>query len=704
MNEHPRNVLIVLPHAVIVPGGRNPRTRFDAGKHEEMKANLRARGFDPGISHLLVRPHPVYSDKYEIVCGERRWRGAGELIAEGKLTPEVPAFIKEMGDGEMLEIQMIENLQRDDLTPLDEAQGLRMMLDLIDEGGKPVHTIKSLAQKIGRSEMHVHGRLAICKLRGTTAGEALEAGELTLAHATALARVPAGQLRDDLTRRVLKPADGLGTMPYRQLERTIREECMVELRSTRFDPADPALVEVVFEAGERAMGGACGDCPYNTKNAAADERGSKLHMCMNPECFRLKTARAHERWMAGVTDEAKGRAALTVEEAEKVFDFTGKKLGPYGGFVELDAVPDETDLKRGVKDAGPWKKLVRGQGVPVVLAKDADGKVHELVKRDLALAAARQNEAEKPAAERVFKAEARSAAAVESKGSADEEQARRQADLAMRLREKRIGDAQLRALVFGARVNAAPDGFWPLAIEALIACVDEHGDAPDVALRQGFPDDQDLNGTADWLRKLGKTTGDVSVQIGLAVDLILTLLVPPERMEALPAWAKVFGVDLKAVRKQVEGDIATEEKAAAVQAKAVSEVSEVLTWDKFKTEISDFDWNEHQVAESPDVILLKFAKSSKLSGSVGVARNERGWHCGARIKGSDWGSSAPCSANGPNYATRELAVKAALLTILQSLLKQSVSGAALDHVNRLIDLVSASGGEPETASAKPKRK
>ena len=332
--------------------------------------------------------------RYELVCGERRWRAALALIQEGKLEEMVPAVIQEMSDAWALEMQLIENLNRDDLTPLEEAESIMRMLEIKDEAGNLVNTRETVAVKLGCDEEHVRQMLLICRLRGTKAGDALEAEEIGLKHAQALARVPAGKLRDGLTKRVLKPIDGSSPMPYRQLEQVIRDEFMISLRGADFDQEDAGLVPPLIQNGERLQGGACTDCPFNTK-VTGEAAPRTAGMCMNPACFGLKREAAHLRWMQ--EESAAGRTPLTVAEAQKVFDEgSGKRLAWNSGYVELDAQPSDADLKAGVQ--GPaWKKLIAGQGVPVVVAKDIDGKEHRLVKHGLALAAARKNEESMPA-------------------------------------------------------------------------------------------------------------------------------------------------------------------------------------------------------------------------------------------------------------------------------------------------------------------
>ena len=89
-----------LPLADVLRGGLNPRTHFDPEKIAELVVSFREHGFTPALSHLLVRPHGSSSGKYELVCGERRWRAATELGLE-----RVPTVVEEMTDVRVLELQ-----------------------------------------------------------------------------------------------------------------------------------------------------------------------------------------------------------------------------------------------------------------------------------------------------------------------------------------------------------------------------------------------------------------------------------------------------------------------------------------------------------------------------------------------------------------------------------------------------------------------
>ena len=741
--------IVMVDPSRIAPSAVNPRTHFDGEKIAELVESFRVHGFTPALSHLLVRgisyrwwevaPQDeenglgtwalawstggewkmlereqlvdagfahgelateadceaalAWLPKWELVCGERRWRASRELKLES-----VPVVVEEISDLLALELQLIENLQREGLTPLEEANGFREMLAFRDEAGEPVYTVRSLAAKLGRTEMSVRNRLSLCRLEGSEAGEAVNAGTLPVAHAYLLARVPAGAMRDALTRRVLKPADGLAPMPSRQLERVIRDECMVELRGADFDLADAGLVPLMrsVNTGERASGGACTDCPFNTKNAEA-EGGSKIHMCMNPDCFREKRRAAFAAWAASVTDEVKGVRALSQDEAARVWDYTGNRLSWNSGFVELDDQPPEHDLRAGVKDPGTWRKLIRGQGVPIVLAKDEEGKVHELVDHKLALAAAQENERSEGAGLKVFRGADLKAARAEGVEEKGERIAHERAE---RERERRLADAQIGALAEAARKSRLPDGFWVLGISALIGVASDMGEDEAVAIRRGV-DCKKQPATQALMLYAGKLP--VAEQVGLAVELLLQMYSPGARAAVLPKWAKVFGVDLGAVKKGVSAAMAAEKRAAADR----KDLAEGMGWLSMKEGVEDFEWNSAGVCVNPDVARIALPKAAKLTATVEVARTEKGWVVGSHFESKGCGSSGPCSASAVKYSSRALALAAGLKQIKSQGKSYGLSADVMKRIAEYMPLVGSVGlvaGEPAPVEKKKKPK
>lgn len=154
---------------VLQPGKYQPRTRMDPGSLEELAASIKAQGL---IQPISVRP--VGAARYEIIAGERRWRAA--QIAG---LAEVPVLIRDIPDDAALAMSLIENIQREDLNPLEEAAGLQR---LIDEFGM---THQQAADAVGRSRPAASNLLRLLNL-AKPAQEMLMAGDIEMGHARAL--------------------------------------------------------------------------------------------------------------------------------------------------------------------------------------------------------------------------------------------------------------------------------------------------------------------------------------------------------------------------------------------------------------------------------------------------------------------------------------------------------------------------------------
>ncbi|NMG28031.1 ParB/RepB/Spo0J family partition protein [Aromatoleum evansii] len=161
--------LQTLAVSALQPGKYQPRTRMDPGSLEELAASIKAQGV---MQPILVRP--VDGSGYEIIAGERRWRAA--QIAE---LAEVPCLVREIPDEAALAMSLIENIQREDLNPLEEASGIQR---LIDEFGM---THQQAADAVGRSRPAASNLLRLLNL-ARPVQELLMAGDIDMGHARAI--------------------------------------------------------------------------------------------------------------------------------------------------------------------------------------------------------------------------------------------------------------------------------------------------------------------------------------------------------------------------------------------------------------------------------------------------------------------------------------------------------------------------------------
>ena len=157
-------------------GRYQPRTRMDEASLDELAESIRSQGV---MQPILVRP--IDGGRYEIIAGERRW-----LAAQRAGLAEIPALVRAVPDQAALALALIENIQREDLNPLEEAQGIKR---LIDEFGL---THESAAQAVGRSRSAVSNLLRLTQLAPPVQSMLL-GGKLDMGHARALLGLPVGQ-------------------------------------------------------------------------------------------------------------------------------------------------------------------------------------------------------------------------------------------------------------------------------------------------------------------------------------------------------------------------------------------------------------------------------------------------------------------------------------------------------------------------------
>jgi ParB family chromosome partitioning protein len=184
--EGPASVTMVPVRAIKISGNQ-PRKNFPADTLEELARSIQNRGV---LQPILVQP--AGSDEYTVVAGERRFRAA-------KLAGlmEIPVLIRSFSDLEKTEIALIENLQREDLSPVEEANGYKTLIDV----GKL--TQEEIAQRVGKNRATVANSLRLLKLPDEIL-EALDKGRVSAGHARALLAVQDGAVQAELFRRILK--------------------------------------------------------------------------------------------------------------------------------------------------------------------------------------------------------------------------------------------------------------------------------------------------------------------------------------------------------------------------------------------------------------------------------------------------------------------------------------------------------------------
>ena len=204
-----------VPVEFLRPNPRNPRRSFEEGDLEDLASSIREKGI---IQPILVRTLPGLADVYEIIVGDRRWRAAQRAGLH-----DVPVILVEASDREALELAIIENVQRADLNPLDEALGYERLISEFS------YAQADLGKIIGKSRSHVANTLRLLKLPDSVK-DYVQKGELSAGHARALLSV---SNPEEAARRVIEKG-----LNVRDVERMAQEEAAEPV------PAAPASASV----------------------------------------------------------------------------------------------------------------------------------------------------------------------------------------------------------------------------------------------------------------------------------------------------------------------------------------------------------------------------------------------------------------------------------------------------------------------------
>ncbi|WP_305970031.1 MULTISPECIES: ParB/RepB/Spo0J family partition protein [unclassified Mameliella] len=169
--ESPRRADRMVPIESLIPNPDQPRRSFTQAQLEELAASIRTKGV---LQPLIVRPSPHEEGKFEIVAGERRWR-ASQMAQRH----EIPVLVRDFDDTEVLEVAIIENIQRADLNAIEEAAGYRQLMF------KFGHTQEKLAEALGKSRSHIANLMRLLNLPEGVQ-EMVSEGQLSAGHARAL--------------------------------------------------------------------------------------------------------------------------------------------------------------------------------------------------------------------------------------------------------------------------------------------------------------------------------------------------------------------------------------------------------------------------------------------------------------------------------------------------------------------------------------
>jgi ParB/RepB/Spo0J family partition protein len=287
-----------VPLEAITPSPLNPRRDFAKADLAELAASIRENGV---LQPILVRP-TAEPKRYELVAGERRWRASRE---GGRA--DIPAVVREIPDDQVLRLALLENLQRKDLSPCEEADALVAL-------HKSGMGVSDIAAKIGKHPNYVYSRMKLADL-SPAARKLYRSGRISHAAALLIARLPNAKDRDTAAKHISEHVDGPeDAMTTAQVRDYLDRTSMLQLGEARFPKDQDGYVSGVP---------ACTSCPKRTGNQRGLFPEASAETCTDAECYRAK----HQMYMQR-TREAALAAGRTVIEGQKA-----KALLPYGGAI-----------------------------------------------------------------------------------------------------------------------------------------------------------------------------------------------------------------------------------------------------------------------------------------------------------------------------------------------------------------------------------
>ncbi len=393
--------LLHTPVHSIAPSLTNPRRHFDAAKLQELADSINASGVHQPV---LLRPLPAHrledthrearankrpAPEFELIAGERRWR-ACQLAG----LVEIPAMVRPMTDTEALEAQVIENLQREDVTELEEAEGYEV---LMRTGNL---TADQVGAKIGKSRSYVYARLKVLDLC-SKAREALRDGKIDFSKGLLIARIPDEGLQLQAL-SYCAPASHYHQPSYRECANHVQQNYMLKLGSAKFKITDASLVP---------KAGSCKECPKRTgANPDLFHDVDGADVCTDPKCYHAK----EEAHSAAVKKAALESGAHIIEGREAKALMPNSWSSEVKGYLRLDDKNDSPTDK-------PLRKLIgkamEQQGIKPTLVANPhkDGELVAVItpgQAEVLLKATNQEEA---------------AAKIEQEAQRDAEAAKRQA-------------------------------------------------------------------------------------------------------------------------------------------------------------------------------------------------------------------------------------------------------------------------------------
>lgn len=329
------------------------RKRFNETALQELAASVKADGVAQPILIRPVEPTAEQPEIYEIVAGERRWRASRIAGLE-----TIPAMVRSLDNLQAAKIRILENLQREDPHPLEEAEGYEQLM--LRHG----YSADQLAEEIKKSRAYVYGRLKLCALTTDVREQFLD-NKISASTALLIARIPVPALQVRALTEITSTSSYTNEpMSYRRAVEHVQGRYMLDLAAAIFPMGDAKLL---------ATAGSCTACPKRTGNQPEIFTGISADVCTDPDCFSEKRAALHAQTIVNAN-----KKKIPILEGEEARLALRKQ-----SLSDSELVTGQTQLlyfarnAPATKNHGIPEKILGTLNMPRVAAyiKDSDGSV-----------------------------------------------------------------------------------------------------------------------------------------------------------------------------------------------------------------------------------------------------------------------------------------------------------------------------------------
>ena len=294
-----------IPLSKISSNPNNPRKNFSGPAFAELVESIRQKGI---IEPIIVRPKPGKNSDYEVVAGDRRLRAACLVSRNQNVQSKIPAIIRELTDEEAFDFMIIENLQREDLTPFEEAQSFKQYYEKKGKGAIP-----ELATRIGKSASYIRRKIAVLSLPADIL-KAWEEEEISFSHLEQLRRLKGKEDLKDAFEYATGGRFGRGTASKRQLKEHI-------------DDMAPILEAALFNLEKEG----CKTCGQNSnvQRELWDIEGMEGVFCLDKNCFKQKQNNfLQANWKQSKYRKRHGTSGFRFREDVNWDEFNSFEYGP----------------------------------------------------------------------------------------------------------------------------------------------------------------------------------------------------------------------------------------------------------------------------------------------------------------------------------------------------------------------------------------